>query len=141
MFLLYFYNMHDINLREKKVRPKYGLFKQNEWFYRISSYHEKRMLNNSNKPFLNQWEPIGLSKLIYLFQYFSQWAFSKQVSTFSLENTVLFWKILNFFFFFFDILLPFEKIFPGNIQLFRNSYWKYLDLRKMCLIFYLHFYK
>ena len=36
-----------------------------------------------------------------------------------------------FFFFFFDILTPFGKILPENIQLFQNVYWKCLNLRKM----------
>ena len=33
-----------------------------------------------------------------------------------------------------DIPIPFKKIFPGNIQLFQNLYWKCLNLRKMSLI-------
>ena len=40
-------------------------------------------------------------------------------------------------FFFFDIVIPFEKIFPGNVQLFQNSYWKWLNLREndvICVI-------
>ena len=35
-------------------------------------------------------------------------------------------KLLIYFIY---ILIPFEKIFPGNIKFFRNSYWKCLNLR------------
>ena len=34
---------HMMSLWERKVRHKYGLFKQNKGFYRISSFYEKRI--------------------------------------------------------------------------------------------------
>ena len=37
-------------------------------------------------------------------------------------------------FFFFDILIPFEKIFPGNIWLFRNSDLKVPKFKEHVLI-------
>ena len=43
---------------------------------------------------------------------------------------MFFWKISKIFFF--DILIPFEKIFPGHIWLFRNSYRKKNDI--ICVI-------
>ena len=36
--------------------------------------------------------------------------------------------------FFYDILVPLEKIFPGNIQLFGSSSWKSLNLKETVLI-------
>ena len=56
----------------------------------------------------------------------------KGINDLRLERSV-FLKYFDFFFFFVDILIPFEKIFPSNIYLFRISYWKCLNLRKMSL--------
>ena len=41
IFPLYFHDTYDVNLWEKKVRQKYGLFMQKKCLYRISSFNEK----------------------------------------------------------------------------------------------------
>ena len=42
MFLLYFYDAYDVNVREKKIRQKYDLFMQNKCLYKISWFKEQK---------------------------------------------------------------------------------------------------
>ena len=67
IFLLYFYDAYDINLWEKKVWQRYGLFMQNKCLFMIlwKTNRHSWLLNNSSQTFLNQWESIGFRKLCF----------------------------------------------------------------------------
>ena len=87
-----------------------------------SNFYQLLLLRSRDNPKMSHCLKKKLFK--YISSVIFNWVSSNLIEWFiclRLERSV-FLKIFEKIFFFFDILIPFEKIFPKNIYFFRNYY-------------------